>query len=134
MTTPAADEVIQTYLRLRARKDAIENDMKDRVADIKTKMTKLEAWLQAKCDEIGATSLKTPHGTAFITTLDTATVADWDATLAFVKANNAYDLLERRVSKTAVRAYIDENKSVPDGVTFGTRLNVNVRKPTNKGE
>jgi hypothetical protein len=50
--------------------------------------------------------------------------------IAFVKENEAYDLLEKRVSKVAVRGYIDQTKAVPPGVNYGTRLDVNIRKPT----
>jgi len=46
--------------------------------------------------------------------------------------NEAYDLLEKRVSKVAVRGYIDMNKAVPAGVTYGTRVDINVRKPAPK--
>ena len=49
-------------------------------------------------------------------------------------ALGAYDLLEKRVSKTAVRGYIEADKSVPSGVNYGTRIDVNVRKPVNKAE
>jgi hypothetical protein len=42
-------------------------------------------------------------------------------------------MLERRISKRAVRAYIDEFNAVPAGITFGSRLDVNVRKPAGKG-
>ena len=52
--------------------------------------------------------------------------------LDFIKTNNAYDMLEKRVSKTAVRGYIEMNKAVPAGVNYGTKLSVNVRKPTKK--
>ena len=44
------------------------------------------------------------------------------------------NLLEKRVSKTAVRAYIEADKSVPSGINYGTRLDVNVRKPASKVE
>jgi hypothetical protein len=57
-------------------------------------------------------------------------VADWDAMLSFVKENEAYDLFEKRVSKVAVRGYIEQTKTVPPGVNYGTRLDVNIRKPT----
>ena len=56
------------------------------------------------------------------------------ATLEFIKDNDAYDLLEKRVSKSAVRAYIEEDKAVPAGINYGTRIGVNVRKPANKAE
>jgi hypothetical protein len=64
--------------------------------------------------------------------VDFANVADWDAVLTFVRENDAYDMFEKRISKTAVRGYIDQTKAVPPGVNYGTRIEVNVRKPTNK--
>lgn len=123
------DDVISAYMKLRGQKDAIEKDAKEKVSHIKVKMEKLEAWIKEQADSQGVTSFKTPSGTAFLTTTDFATVADWDAMISFVIENEAYDLLEKRVSKTAVRGYIDQTKAVPPGVTYGTRLDVNIRRP-----
>jgi hypothetical protein len=123
------DDVIATYMKLRDQKAAIEGEVKDKVAAIKTKMEKLEAWIKEKADAEGVTSFKTKHGTAFLTTTDYANVADWDAVLTFIQENGAYDMLEKRVSKTAVRGYIDQQKAVPPGINYGTKLEVNVRKP-----
>ena len=119
-------------MKLRHQKESIENEAKAQVKDIKENMTKLEAWIKEKADADGVTSFKTKHGTAFLTTNDFARVADWDAMLEFIQENEAYDLLEKRVSKVAVRGYIDMNKAVPAGVTYGTRIDVNVRKPAPK--
>ena len=126
------DQVIETYMKLRKKKEAIEGEAKSQVKGIKENMTKLEAWIKEKADAEGVTSFKTNHGTAFLTTNDYARVADWDAVLGFVQDNEAYDLLERRVSKAAVRGYIDMNKAVPAGVTYGTKIAINVRKPAPK--
>lgn len=126
------DQVIETYMKLRSKKEAIDAEAKAKVKGIKENMTKLEAWLKEKADADGVTSFKTNHGTAFLTTNDYARVADWDAMLGFIQENEAYDLLEKRVSKTAVRGYIDMNKAVPAGVTYGTKIDVNVRKPAPK--
>ena len=128
------DKVIATYLKLRGQKEAIESEAKEKVADIKANLLKLEAWLKDKMDADGETSKKTAFGTAFITTTDFAQVGDWDAVLNFIKNNEAWDMLEKRVSKTAVRGYIEHNKAVPDGVNYGTRIDVNVRKPVNKAD
>lgn len=124
------DDVIATYMKLRSQKEAIEAQMKEQTAAIKAKMEKLESWIKEQADVQGVTSFKTKHGTAFLTTSDYANVADWDAMLSFVKENEAYDLFEKRVSKVAVRGYIDQTKTVPPGVNYGTRLDVNIRKPT----
>jgi hypothetical protein len=128
------DQVIEAYLKYRNKKEALEAEIKDQVKELKDKMAKLEAWIKTKADAEGVTSFKTAHGTAFVTTNDYANVADWDAVLAFIKANDAYDMLEKRVSKNAVRGYIDQQKTVPSGVNYGTRIDVNVRKPANKVE
>jgi|TARA_Y100000310_G_scaffold21924_1_gene21149 hypothetical protein len=132
MAELTVDAIVETYITLRSQKEAIEAETKDRLVGIKEKMHKLETWIQAKSDETGVKSFKTDHGTAFLTTSDFASVADWDAVLAFVKENDAYDMLTRGVSKRAVRGYIDANKAVPDGVNFGTKIGVSVRRPAKK--
>lgn len=128
------DDIIGLYIKLRAKKDAIENKAKEDVKDIKAKLETLSQWIMAKADQDGVTSFKSKSGTAFVTTVDFANVADWDAVLDFIKTNDAYDMLERRISKTAVRGYIEAHKEVPAGVTYGTKIEVNVRKPTAKAE
>ena len=127
--TLTVDKVIQTYMKLRSKKEAIEAETKDKVAEVKANMAKIEAWLKEKADADGVTSFKTDHGTAFLTTTDFANVADWDAVLDFIRKEEAFDMLEKRISKTAVRGYIEANKEVPPGVTYGTKLDVNIRKP-----
>jgi hypothetical protein len=128
------DDAIAAYVKLRERKAQIKAEAEAKANEITAKLDKLEGWLKEQADAQGVTSFKTKHGTAFLTTVDFATVADWDAMLTFVKQNDAYDMFEKRVSKTAVRGYIEQLKSVPPGVNYGTRIEVNVRKPTAKEE
>ncbi len=128
------DDVVAAYLKLRLKKEAIEAQVKDEVKTLKDKMEQLEAWIKEQADAQGVTSFKTKHGTAFLTTTDYANVADWDAVLGFIRENEAYDMLEKRISKVAVRGYIDANKAVPPGVNYGTKLEVNIRKPVNRVE
>ena len=120
--------VIETYLKLRRRKEVIETEAKEHVSDIKAKLAKLEAWIQAKSDETGVKSFKTDAGTAFLTTSDFASVGNWEAVLAWVKKNNAWDLLTHGVNKKSARQYIEANSAVPDGVNFGSKISVSVRK------
>jgi hypothetical protein len=130
--TVTVDDVVAAYLKLRLRKEAIEAQVKDEVKTLKDKMEQLEAWIKEQADAQGVTSFKTKHGTAFLTTTDYANVADWDSVLTFIRENEAFDMLEKRISKVAVRGYIDANKAVPPGVNYGTKLEVNIRKPANR--
>lgn len=132
--TFTVEQVVGTYVKLRRRREALEATVKADVDVIKAKMAKLEAWLMQKADEDGVTSFKTPAGTAFVTTTDFANVADWDAVLKFIRDNDAFDMLEKRVSKAAVRAQLDETGSVPPGITYGTKIGINIRKPTGGDE
>lgn len=122
------EQVVGTYMKLRRKKETLEAETKAGLDEIKVKMGKLEAWLMQKADDEGVTSFKTESGTAFVTTTDFANVADWDAVLTFIKDNEAFDMLEKRVSKTAVRGYMDANGSVPPGITYGSKLGINIRK------
>lgn len=131
---PTVGEVIKTYMALREKKTELEAEVKERVAEVKEKMNKLESYLKVKMDETGLTSFKSDYGTAFLTTTDYANVADWDEVVQFIKDNDAYDLFEKRVSKMAVRGYIDQNKTIPPGINYGTKLGVNIRKPTAKAD
>lgn len=130
--TVTVDDVVAAYLKLRLKKEAIEAQVKDEVKGLKDKMEQLEAWIKEQADAQGVTSFKTKHGTAFLTTTDYANVADWDSVLTFIRENEAFDMLEKRISKVAVRGYIDANKAVPPGVNYGTKLEVNIRKPVNR--
>ena len=134
MANITVDKVIGTYIELRNKKESIEATAKEKVAKIKEQLSKLEVWIKEKADTDGVDSFKTSNGTAFLKTTDYAQVADWDAVLGFIKEHEAFDLLEKRVSKTAVRAYIEADKSVPSGINYGSRLDVNVRKPASKVE
>lgn len=134
MAELTVDQVVAGYIALRQQKKAIERDAKEKTDALDAKMGKIEAWLLAQANQQGVTSFKTNHGTAFVTTTDFANVANWDAMISFVKEREAFDLLERRVSKTAVRGYIDADGRVPAGVNYGTKLSVNVRRPNGKDD
>jgi hypothetical protein len=128
------DDVIAAYMKLRDKKESMEAAVKEQTKTLKEQMEKLEAWIKDQADVQGVTSFKTKHGTAFLTTTDYANVADWDAVLNFVRENEAFDMLEKRVSKIAVRGYIESNKAVPAGVNYGTKLEINIRKPVARVE
>jgi hypothetical protein len=126
---PNVDDVVATFMKLRHQKELLEAETKTKVDELKVKMMKLESWIKDQADKQGVTSFKTKHGTAFLTTVDYANVADWDAIKNFIIQNEAYDMLEKRVSKLAVRGYIEQHKAVPPGINYGTKLEVNIRKP-----
>lgn len=128
------DAAIAVYVKLRGKKSEIEAENKARVGEINNNLLKIETWLKRKAEEQGVSSFRSPHGTAFLSTTDFAGVEDWNALVEYVKANDAYDMLPKNVNKLAVRAYLDETKELPPGVKYGTKVEIQVRKPSKKVE
>jgi len=67
-------------------------------------------------------------GTAYKSTRASATVADWDAFLEHVQENEAWEMLERRVNKTAVEQFRDHNDDLPPGVNWSETQVINFRR------
>lgn len=132
--TITVDQAIAAYMKLRAKKSEVEAKIKADIDKLKADMDKIEKWIKSQADDMGVTSFKTKHGTAFLSTTDYANVESWDATLSFIKEQGAFHMLEKRVNKTAVREYIEQNRAVPPGVNYGTKIEVSIRKPTTKVE
>lgn len=132
MPEPTVDEMIAAYITLRDVKTALKNKYEARAKIITDEMAKLEAQLQAKMVADGVKSIATDAGTAYKTTVESATVSDMDALLDYVRENDAWHLLEKRVSKTGVRAILDENQPLPPGVNWYTSTSVNIRKPNER--
>jgi hypothetical protein len=122
------DELIEKYIVAREKKAELTAAYKEKAAKIDIVLDKIEAVLLAQFDQLGTDSVKTPHGTAYKSTKTSYQVADWDATLDFIKDHQLWHLLERRVAKSGVDAYKDETGDIPPGLNSRTEVTVNIRR------
>jgi hypothetical protein len=122
------DDVIKAYVALRDKLDATVKRQKEEVAPIREQMGKIENWLQNQLQTQGLQNFKGASGTAFLKEVSSATVEDWDATLAFIKEQGAWELLERRVSKTVVEDFVESTGEIPPGVNLKRETVVQVRR------
>lgn len=125
--TPVA-QVVERYIALRDKLAQMKADYDAKTADIKTAMDRCEAFLLTQMTELGADSFKTPVGTAYKTTKTSATVADWDATLNFIRNGEHWAMLDKRVSKSFVDAYRNEHNDLPPGINWREEVAVNIRR------
>lgn len=127
--------VLAKYMQLRTDKERIEADTKSQLEPIINNMQLIEKYLKQVMDDRGITQIKSDkYGTAFLSTTDYANVENWDALLNFITTNSHYEMLQKAVTKTAVREYIESYKAVPPGVNYGTKIDVSIRKPKAKVE
>lgn len=122
-------EAVSLYIRLRDQKDAFKAEMAAKIAPVQEKMDKLEAKLLEAFQATGVDSVKTESGTAYTTVRSTASVADRDIFMDFVKAREEWSLLEVRASKTAVEQFRASNDDeLPPGINIREERVVNIRR------
>lgn len=122
------DLIVERYVLMRDKKAEMKAAYEASVADLNTGMAKLENAIMATLNEQGVESVRTNAGTAFKSVSTSATIADWDSYLAFVQANDRWDMLEKRCSKLAVEQYRAANDDLPPGVNWKQAVTVNVRR------
>lgn len=127
------ERAARKYKELRDSIAKRETEFAASLIDDKKLVADIEAWFALKTKEEGLTEARTAVGLVYWSTHNSATVAEPTAFKDFVVSSNAWDLMEVRASKTAVKSYIDGNGSAPPGVSFSSRKVFNF-KPTSSKE
>lgn len=120
-------QVTELYLKLRAKDAQMKKRHSEERKPILEKMEKIENAILAHFQKTGQTSSKTDYGTPYISTRDSATVADREAFLAFVIEGGNLHFLESKANKTAVKEYMEEHEEPPPGVKYTSEQKINVR-------
>lgn len=120
---------IDGYLKLRRAMEDLKEEQKLAMAPYLDKKLKLEGWLMQQLDAAGVDSLSARGvGTVFKQTTTSITAEEWDATLQWIKDNNAWEMLEHRVSKSAAMDYIEAHGEIPPGLKVTQDVEVRIRK------
>ena len=122
------DLIVERYVLLRDKKAQIKAEYEASVADITVALNRLEGAILSTLNDQGAESFRTAHGTAYKSTSTSATVADWDSLLGFIKENEAWEMLEKRCAKSAIEQYREANDDLPPGVNWREAVSVGVRR------
>lgn len=121
-------DLVEKYIKLRDAKAKAKGRYEDQVAELTAVMDRIEAAILAEFTKAGIDSCSTGEGTAYRSVKTSASVADWDATLNFIRANDLWHMLERRVSKDAVVQWKNENNDLPPGLNWNEIVSINVRR------
>jgi len=121
-------ELVEKYIELRDKKAQLKHAYDEKASKIDAVLDQIEGTLLKAFDAAGMDSAKTPAGTAYTSTKTTASVADKDSFMDFVKAKSEWHLLETRCSKTAVEQFKEVNGELPPGVNWREERVVNIRR------
>lgn len=121
------DKLVAAYVKLRDMKAQLDAEAKAKVKPVADKMEKIEGILLAGLQESGQNSANTPSGTAYMTTENKVSVADWPAFLEFVQEKGEWDLIKRAASKEAVMLFKEANDEIPPGINWSSEMKVGVQ-------
>lgn len=121
-------EAVSIYIKMRDKKAQMKAEFDASIAPLNEKMEKLEAKLLDIFNKTGMDSVKTEFGTAYTTTRVTASVADREIFMNYVKEHEEWSLLEVRAAKTAVEQYRSIHEDIPPGISMREERVVNVRR------
>jgi len=121
--------LLKMFIALRDRRARRKADYNVDDAGDKDKQSNIEIEFLKRFNERGIDNVSSNGvGTAYRSTRASATVGDWDALLEHIKQDDAWEMLERRVNKTAVLQYKEENADLPPGVNWSETQVINFRR------
>jgi hypothetical protein len=121
-------ELVAKYVELRDKKSQFKAESDAKIAKMDEVLDKIEAALLNTFDQTGMDSVRTEFGTAYTSSRNTATIADPDAFMTFVKENEAWHMLQKRCSITGIEQYKSEHEAVPPGINWRSERVVNIRR------
>ena len=123
------EKIISAYIKIRDARAALKRKFEEEDADLKSKQDRLGAELLRVLNDMGVSSIKTNAGLFYKEKDIKPSVSDWDALYRFIRENDAFEALERRVKKKFVMDYMEENDgATPPGVSTITEYSVTVRR------
>lgn len=114
------DKKVEQFIKVRDIIKRMDDEYEEKVTEWKDILEKLRGEIQAFLNDNGLKNLRTPAGSCYTSEKSTASLADPEAFMNYVTANNAFDLLDRRANGTAVKDFVKKHKSLPPGCNLNT--------------
>ena len=123
------DKLAAIYIKIRDAKDKLTADYKQQYSDLEDQMGVLEAEMLGVCKHMNADSIRTKAGTIIRSIKSRYWTNDWDSMYRFIKDNDAYGLLEKRLHQTHMKEFLFENPDLlPMGLNVESEYTVVVRR------
>jgi hypothetical protein len=130
--TVSTDKLIEAYVKIRDIRTEAKQEFESKDEEFAKQLKVLELELLDICKAQGADSIKTRAGTAIRSIKSKYWTGDWDSMYNFIRENDAFLLLEKRLHQTNMRQFLDENPDLkPAGLNIDSEYAVTVRRSKN---
>ena len=131
MAKPKLGELIDQMFRERATRLAFQAKTEEKLKLLRASEARLEEQIINSFSNADIEAARGSLCTASVSVAQYPKIEDWDKFYAYVKKNDAFDLLERRPAKGAFRERWDDKVAIP-GTTSYTEKVLHLNK-INKG-
>lgn len=129
---PDLDQLTAIYLKIRDKRAEHKREFENVDKDLEEQQKMLAEQMLDSCKELGADSIKTPHGTIIRSVKSKYWTGDWDSMYTFIKEHDAFGLLEKRLHQTNMKDFLNENPDVmPMGLNVENEYSIVVRRAKN---
>ena len=126
---PDLDQLTAVYLKIRDRRADNKREFENVDKDLEEQQKMLAEQMLDTCKEMGADSIRTPHGTIIRSVKSKYWTGDWDSMYNFIKEHDAFGLLEKRLHQTNMKDFLNENPDVmPMGLNVENEYTIVVRR------
>jgi hypothetical protein len=126
---PDLDKLTAIYLKIRDTRAENKREFENVDKDLEEQQKMLAEQMLDSCKEIGADSIKTPHGTIIRSVKSKYWTGDWDSMYNFIREHNAFGLLEKRLHQTNMKDFLNENPdALPMGLNVESEYTIVVRR------
>ena len=124
------EAVVTKYLALRDKRTQLKKDYTAEDDKYLKAMELSEAWLLKQLDLVGGDNISIKGLATVMRSKDMKVSSkDWQVFNAWAAANNQMEMFERRISRTVLKAYMEEhNDDVPPSLDIIFEKTVNVRR------
>jgi arsenate reductase-like glutaredoxin family protein len=124
-----ADRLASAYIKMRDKRKELLAEFEAEDIRIETQMDMVAEELLKLCKDIGADSIKTQAGTVFRSVRTRYETTDWESMYNFILEHDIPQVLERRISTTNMKQFLDENPTLmPVGMNINNKYTVTVRR------
>jgi len=124
-----ADRLASAYIKMRDKRKELLAEFEAEDSRIETQMDMVAEELLKLCKDIGADSIKTQAGTVFRSVRTRYETTDWESMYNFILEHDIPQVLERRISTTNMKQFLDENPTLmPVGMNINNKYTVTVRR------
>lgn len=127
--SPRLDDLAAAYIRIRDARSDLKRTYEAQDIELEAQMNVIAEEMLTVCKEIGADSIKTKAGTIIRSVKSRYWTNDWDSMYRFIKENDAFPLLEKRLHQTHMKEFLSENPDLlPAGLNVESEYTVVVRR------